>query len=181
MAAKLSPQQVSQFLANPSAILTANPNGGGKLVAIIRDLMISDPAVLKTIISLLTNANAAQQTAIGSGLGQAAQAMVTTNPDLANEIQLALAASGDQLAIASYSATTGNVQIGSTSGGGGGGSGPVSGGPPTGGGSGGATTGSTTGSPSAGGGLTGGGGGGVSGGSGSSGSGSTVGFKCEPQ
>jgi hypothetical protein len=169
-AAQLTAQQVSQFLANPSALLTANPNGGGRLVREIRDLILSDPATLPAIIALLTNASAAQQTAIGSGLGQAAQALASTNPDLANQIQTALAASGVPLAIASYSAVTGNVQIGSTGGAGGGaggGSGPTSGGPPTGGGGGGGTTGSTGGGGSAGGsGLTG-GGGGVSGGGGS--------------
>jgi hypothetical protein len=133
MAAPLSPLQVSVFLANPSALLTANPNGGGQLVSTIRALMFSNPATLPAILALLANANAAQKTAIGTGLGQAAMALVNSNPDLANQIQTALTASGVPLAIASYSVTTGNVQIGSTGGGGGsgGGSGLTGNGPPS--------------------------------------------------
>ncbi len=174
IAAPLTQQQVSAFLAHPSALLAANPDGGPTLVSSIRDLMLTDPAttakvcpasaksncILSAIIALLAEANANQQTAIGSGLGQAALALARSDPVLANEIQTALAASGAPLAIASYEAETGNVQIGAAGGeGGGGGSGPVSGGPPTGGGGGGgAGTGSSTGTGTSGGVLTGGGG-----------------------
>jgi hypothetical protein len=167
MAAQLSPQQVSQFMANPSAILKANPNGGRKLAAEIRDLLLSDPATLNTIMSLLRDANDAQQAAIGSGAGQAAQASVRLNPAFAAAIQKALADSGSQTAIASYAAATGNVEIGSSGDAGGGSGGPVNGGPPTGGGGGGGGgLSGSAGSSSGGGGLT--GGGGVSGGGGSS-------------
>jgi hypothetical protein len=140
-AATLSPQQISQFLANPGAALTQNPNGGAQLVSYVRDLVLADPATLNVLMTLLTNANAAQQSAIGTGLGQAAQALVRTSPDLANQIQTALAASGVQTAIAAYSVVTGNVAIAATGGGAGGGGGgvggPVGNGPPTGGGGGG--------------------------------------------
>jgi hypothetical protein len=183
VAAQLSPQQVSQFLANPSALIAANPDGGGKLVASVRDLMLSDPsppAVLNELITLLKSLNSNLQSAtetqklaisnqisaIGAGLGQAAQALASTNVALANQVQTALAASGVQLAIASYLAETANVQIGSTGGGGSGG-GPVSGGAPMGGGGGGGGgISSGTSSSSTGGGLT--GGGSVTGGSASS-------------
>jgi hypothetical protein len=144
--APLTPQQVAQFVANPSAALAANPNGGGRLVSYIRDLLLScsamspscDQTALQAITALLATANADQQSAIGSGLGQAAQALASTNPALANQIQTALANSGSQLALASYQATTGNVQTGANGGGGGGGGGggPTSGGAPSGGGSG---------------------------------------------
>jgi|SRR5581483_1516170 len=140
VAAQLSQQEISQFLANPASLLSANPDGGGKLVSTVRDLALSDPATLPVIISLLANANSAQQAAIGSGLGQAAMASLRSNPTFATQIQDALAASGVQMAIASFASTTGNVQIGSTAGGagsGGGGGGPVNGGPPSGGGGGG--------------------------------------------
>jgi hypothetical protein len=179
VAAPLSSQQVGRFLADPSAALSRNPDGGAKLVVEIRDLVLSDPATLQAIISLLANANAAQKTAIGSGLGQAAQASLRSNPALANQIQTELAASGDELAIASYSATTGNVDIGSTGDSGGGGvGGPTTSTIPTGGG-GGSGVGATgsTGSSSTGGQLT--GGGGVSGGS--SGSGTTLASSVSPQ
>jgi len=119
VAAQLTSQQVSQFLANPSALLNANPTGGGKLVSQIRDLMLSDPQVLAPIIALLANATDAQKTAIGTGLGDAAQTLVTTNPLLANQIQTALAANGDKLAVAAYQTTVGNEAIGAAGGGGG--------------------------------------------------------------
>lgn len=157
-AAQLTPQQISQFLANPSALLAEHPNGGGRLVSRIRDLLLSDPATLPAIIALLANANDAQQSAIGSGLGQAARALAN-NPALTNQIQTALAGSGSKLAVASYSLTTGNVQIGAAGGGGVGGGGPVNGGAPGGsGGGGGAGQGGSTGTGSGGGlGLSGGG------------------------
>jgi hypothetical protein len=123
----LTPQQVSQFMATPSSALAANPNGGGRLVSFVRDLLLSDKATLQSIIALLATANADQQSAIGSGLGQAAQALASTDPNFANEIQRLLAESGSNLAVASYQATTGNVQTGAAGGGGAGGGGPTSG------------------------------------------------------
>lgn len=174
-------QQLSAFLADPGAILGANPNGGGKLVSTIRDLLLSDQGamaaactaanrptqpncILSAIIALLSGASAEQQSAIGAGLGQAAQALIGTNPTFANQIQTALAASGSDVAIASFATTTGNVQIGANGGGGGGGGGgPVTGGAPAGGGGGGGGFGpGSTGTGSGGSGLT---GGNVSGGS----------------
>src|SRR5579862_5157084 len=133
-AAQLTTQQVTQFLADPTLILKANPNGGDKLVSQIRDLMLSDSCLpspvsprlaacdqtLSAIIALLANANDAQKSAIGTGLGDAAQAMVTTNPSLANEIQTALAANGDKLAVEAYQTTVGTQAIGAAGGGGGG-------------------------------------------------------------
>ena len=133
-AAQLTTQQVGQFVTDPGGLLKANPNGGGRLVSQIRDLMLSDtclpsPAaprlascqdVLAAIIALLTNANDAQKSAIGTGLGDAAQTMETTNPTLANDIQTALAKSGDKFALEAYQTTVGNQAIGAAGGGGGG-------------------------------------------------------------
>jgi hypothetical protein len=153
--APLTTQQVSQFMADPSAALAANPNGGGRLVSFIRDLLLSDKTTLQTIIALLGTANADQQSAIGSGLGQAAQALASTDPNFASEIQRLLAESGSNLAIASYQATTGNVQTGAAGGGGAGGGGPTGGGAPTGGGGGSGGAGGGGGTSSSGGGLTG--------------------------
>ena len=131
-AAQLTTQQVGQFVADPSGLLKANPNGGGRLISQIRDLMQSDtclpsPAaprlascqdVLTAIIGLLATANDAQKAAIGTGLGEAAQAMETTNPTLANDIQTALAKNGDKLALEAYQTTVGNQAIGAAGGGG---------------------------------------------------------------
>jgi hypothetical protein len=116
--AALTQQQVNQFLNNPSAILTANPQGGGKLIGAIRDLMLADPTALKTVIGLLANANAAQQQAIGMGLGQAAKVLAPTNPAAAAEIQTAVAASGLKLAVEAYQTEVGDLPIGAGGGGG---------------------------------------------------------------
>ena len=134
VAAPATQQQVNDFLSDTSALLKANLLGGGKLVSAIRDLMMSDVCqpstvqarvescqqLLTAVIGLLANANEAQQSAIGSGLGQAAQSMASTNPVLAAQLQAALAASGSKMAVASYQTTVGNLPIASTGGGGGG-------------------------------------------------------------
>lgn len=181
-AAQLSQQEMTQFLANPQSLLTSNPDGGARLVSTVRDLVLSagnnanfQSQILAAIISLLSTATSAQQAAIGSGLGQAAQASVRTNPTLASQIQEALAASGVETAIASFAATTGNVQIGAAGSGGGSGGGgvggPINSGLPSGGGGGGGGEGTGGGGAGGGGGgLTpGGGGGGFSAGGGGSG------------
>jgi hypothetical protein len=163
MAAQLTQQQINAFLANPSGLLAQNASGGSDMVAMVRDLMTSDPNnpnMLSSIIALLASANSAQQAAIGSGLGMAAQALVRTNPDVANQIQVALANSGVQTAIASFSSVTGNAVIGAAGGGGGGGGGgPTGSGAPSGGGGGGGgnNQGAFQGGNSQGGGFTGGG------------------------
>ena len=132
-AAQLTTQQVSQFVADPASLLKANPDGGGRMISEIRDLMLSDtclpsPAAprlascqdaLTAIIGLLANANDAQKLAIGTGLGDAAQAIETTNPTLANDIQTALAKSGDKFALEAYQTTVGAQAIGAAGGGGG--------------------------------------------------------------
>lgn len=134
VAAQLTTQQVGQFVADPSALLKANPNGGGRLVSQIRDLMLSDtclpaPAtphlascqeVLTAIIGLLGTANDAQKSAIGTGLGEAAQALLPTNPTLSNDVQTALAKAGDKLALEAYQTTVGTQAIGAAGAGGGG-------------------------------------------------------------
>jgi hypothetical protein len=133
-AAQLTTEQVNQFLADPSVVLKANLNGGGRLVSAIRDLMLSDPCLpspvarsvascqqaLQSIIGLLANATDEQKRAIGTGLGEAAQAMVITNPTLANDIQTALTKSDTKLAIEAYQTTVGNQAITATGGGPGG-------------------------------------------------------------
>jgi hypothetical protein len=113
--------EINAFLANPSSALAANPNGGAALVAFARDMAMSSPDALPVLIALLSSASQAQQTALGSGLGQAAQASLTTNPTYAAQIQQAVAASGNGPAIAGYSGVTGNTNTASVGGGGGGG------------------------------------------------------------
>ena len=136
---QLTPQE---FQANPAQVLANFPNGGPLMISLIRELTIADQADLPLIVGLLANANADQANAIGTGLGQAALASVTTNQAYANAIQIALAAANNQTASLAYAAVMGDQAIGATGaggGGGGGGGGPV--GPSaTGGGGGGSST-----------------------------------------
>lgn len=122
----LPSQDVDAFLADKDAtILKQNPDGGPAMITKIRDLAASNPATLPIIIGLLTNpnANANQKTAIGTGLGQAAQICVRTDQAYAAEIQRLVAASGSNEAIIALAAVIGDRPIGALGGGGGGGGG----------------------------------------------------------
>jgi hypothetical protein len=148
-APKAAQSDIDQFLASPSQVLTNNPTGGALLVSKIRALILESPTTLSAVIALLASANENQQSAIGAGLGQAALALVSTNPAYATEIQQALAASGVQVAITSFASVTGNVPTAATDAGGGGGGGGIGGptgnsGLPTGGANGGSTGGGGT-------------------------------------
>jgi hypothetical protein len=104
------------------------------MISLLRDVAVAHPEALQTIIGLLTGANADQQSAIGSALGQAANIVVKTNQAYANQIQQAIANSGSDNANTAFAAVTGNVNIASTGGGGGGGgNGSIGFGLPTGG------------------------------------------------
>jgi hypothetical protein len=129
MAEALTPAAVQQFLTNPSALLAQFPNGGQPLSAQIRDLLASNPATLDAILALLKNASPDQASAIGVGLGQAAELLVHSDPDLATKIQTAVVQSANGPAMVAFSATVGgDIQLaaaGPGTGGGGGGESPT--------------------------------------------------------
>jgi hypothetical protein len=144
---------VAKLQANPAQIFldaSGNTLTVAALISAVRDLAVADKNALKPIVEALKLASTEEKSAIGTGLGQAAQALLKTDPPFAAEIQQALAASGDSAAILAFAAVTGNVPIGATGGGAGGAGG--------------------AGSSAGGGGASGGGGGG---GTGSGGGGST--------
>ena len=119
---------VDKFLADPAKALQNFPNGGAQLISLIRDVAVAHPEALNSITALLKTANSDQQSAIGSGLGQAAQIVAKTNPTYANQIQQAVASAGSDAATTSFASVTGNVNIAATGGGGGGGGGGAGGG-----------------------------------------------------
>lgn len=126
---QVSQQEVDKFLANPAQFLADSPNGGAAMISALRDLVASNPATLGPVLALLANANAAQKGAIGTALGQAAQACIKPDPTFATQIQQQLAATNDQPAIVAFAAVVGDRPIGAVGGGaGGGGGGAVSGG-----------------------------------------------------
>ena len=118
---QLPAQTVSDFLGNSSQLLQdpRNSDGGADMIALVRDLVASNPATLPLVISLIDNANSAQQKAIGTGLGQAAGLCIRPDPTFAADIQTQLAGSPSDDAKNAYAAVTGNLPIRSVAGGGG--------------------------------------------------------------
>jgi hypothetical protein len=126
----LPAQAVQQFLANPKALLTQFPDGGPAMIAQVRALATSDPATLNALVGLLSSATPAQATAIGTALGDVAQAAVTGDPNFAAQVQVAIAVANNVSASSAFNAVIGgDLQLtavtGGVGGGGGGGGGPT--------------------------------------------------------
>ena len=92
--AKLPEAAVAQFKADPQSLLAAYPSGGRAMATMARNLLLSDPTLLGQLLNVAKNANSAQMAAIGGGLAQAARILVVINPELAAQVQLAVAQSG---------------------------------------------------------------------------------------
>ena len=80
-----------QFIPHPDLLLAKFPNGGGEMIAQVRELTLANHANLPYLLEVLANATPAQGTAIGTGLGQAALASVKTDQAYATAIQQAIA------------------------------------------------------------------------------------------
>jgi hypothetical protein len=115
---QMSPQAVSDFLNNPASLLS-NPDSGS-LGNVVRDLVASNPSTLPVVIGLLKSANDAQQKAIGTGLGLAANICSRPDPIFASDISDLLNKSSSELAKTNYAAIVGKA-TGSVGGGGAGG------------------------------------------------------------
>lgn len=101
---KLPAANINNFVANPSSIL-----GAADLAQTVRDLVASDSSTLSPVLALLQGASGDQQSAIGSGLGQAASVLcLRTDPNFAAEIQDRVNNSQSAPARAAYAAITGD-------------------------------------------------------------------------
>lgn len=123
---------ITEFKAAPTSLLQQYPAGGPQLISRVRDLGASDPTTLPGLIALLKDPATTkdQMNAIVAGLAQVARMAAQQDQAYANEIQTAIAGTGNPDVIAAYQAATGDVAIAAAGGGaGGGGSG---GGGPTG-------------------------------------------------
>jgi hypothetical protein len=101
---KLPAGTVNNFVANPSSIL-----GAADLAQTVRDLVASDSSTLSPVLGLLQGASGDQQSAIGSGLGQAASVLcLKTDPNFAAEIQDRVNNSQSAPAKTAYAAITGD-------------------------------------------------------------------------
>ena len=141
---QLPPQVITDFKTSPGTLLTQYP-GGPQLISRVRDLGASDPTTLPALIGLLKDPATTkdQIRAIVAGLAQVARMAAQTDQAFANEIQTAIAGTGNADVIAAYQAATGDVAIAAAGGGAGGGTGaggPVNGGGNTGGSNNGAPT-----------------------------------------
>ncbi|WP_164937229.1 hypothetical protein [Bradyrhizobium vignae] len=137
---------ISEFKAAPNSLLQQYPTGGPQLISRVRDLGASDPTTLPGLITLLKDPATTkdQMRAIVAGLAQVARMAAQQDQAYGNEIQTAIAGTGNPDVIAAYQAATGDVAIAATgggaAGGGTGGGGPTgTGGFATGGGGGGVT------------------------------------------
>ena len=114
---------VANFVANPGALLTLYPLGGGSMVADVRDLAQADMRTLDPLLSLVATANTEQKNALGTGLGLAALELERNNPQAASIIQIALVRLNDPTLLAAYAAVTGNQRLAAAGPGGGAGGG----------------------------------------------------------
>ena len=97
---------------------------GRILAKMVRDLAASDPQTLSALVGLLRGATPEQASAIGTGLGQAAELAVNTDPDYATEIQTAVVTASNDSAMVAFSAVVGgDVKLAAAGPGGGGGGG----------------------------------------------------------
>jgi hypothetical protein len=126
--AKLSDSAIAQFKGNPQALLTTYASAGLPLSTEVRSLVLTDPSLVDTLITVAKGANDAQKAAIGAGLAEAARIIVATDPKLAAQIQVAVAQSGLEPLITAYIAGS-NATVTAATGGGGGDAGGGSGGP----------------------------------------------------
>jgi hypothetical protein len=93
---QLPADTVAQFTADPAQLQSKYPNGGARMVSMVRDLVASDSAMLPLVLDLSANSNADQINAIGAGLGQAALVCSRRDPTFANEIHQMVAAINNQ-------------------------------------------------------------------------------------
>jgi len=122
---QLSVTVLSEFKAAPNNLLQQYPTGGAELISRVRDLGASDPTTVPGLIALLKDPATTkdQMRAIVAGLAQLARMAAQQDQALANEIQTAIAGTGNPDVIAAYQAATGDAAIAATGGGGGTGSG----------------------------------------------------------
>lgn len=79
-------QLLDQFRLNSAGPISRNPDGGGALAAEIRDILVADKTQLSAILAIVPQGTAAQQEALGSGLGLA-RLLYIRDAEFASEIQ----------------------------------------------------------------------------------------------
>jgi hypothetical protein len=93
---------LTEFRLTPQVILDRNPDGGGALTAMVRDILVGDKTLLEAILALIPKATAAQQEAIGSGLGLV-RVLYVRDPDFATAIQTRVVELANKNVLSGYS------------------------------------------------------------------------------
>src|ERR1700693_1243233 len=106
---------VAQFRADPGQLQSKYPNGGARMISMVRDLVASDSAMLPHVLDLSANSNADQINAIGAGLGQAALVCARGGPTFRNEIHQVVAVENNPPLAVTFAAVVGNVPIAASS------------------------------------------------------------------
>ncbi len=101
--------EARRLMADPGLLLSENPTGGSALSSIVRNLAISDPAYVGTIVSVVAKASPLQKSAIAAGLGQAVMSCEVRAPGVALAIQRFVAVNPDQQFQATFQAVSGNT------------------------------------------------------------------------
>jgi hypothetical protein len=125
--APLNAAQVQEFIANSGSLLTRHASGGTAMVAEVRNLVSSDANTLSPIMSLLKDATPSQQSAIGTGLGQASSMCLVREPATTQAIQRAVVAADSAGVSLAFQAVTGDTRTTAVGGGGDGGGGGLGG------------------------------------------------------
>jgi hypothetical protein len=102
----------SRIHFNPRAIFSdprGRPLSNAELSLSVREVLISDKSALQPVIAALALATTEEKAAIGTGLGQAMLAVVSTDSSYATDILYALATKTDRIAIAALVAVAGEV------------------------------------------------------------------------
>lgn len=93
---------LEDFQVNPAGPISRNPNGGGALAAEIRDVLVADKNQLSRILSLVPQATAAQQEALGSGIGLA-RLLYIRDAAFTSEVQTRVVELDNRNVLAGYS------------------------------------------------------------------------------
>jgi hypothetical protein len=97
--------------ANPYAILhrREQPLSTSELITRVREILIADKSALQPVITALSLATTEEKAAIGTDLGQAVLAVVSSDPSYATDILSALAAKTDRITIPVFVAVAGEL------------------------------------------------------------------------
>jgi hypothetical protein len=98
--------------ANPQAIFSNRrglPLSKSELLVSVREVLIADKSALQPVIAALALADTAEKAAIGTGLGQAMLAVVSSDPSYTIDILYALAAKADRTVMAAFVAVAGEL------------------------------------------------------------------------